>query len=107
MSVKQAFENFMSNDFESAVISSTKAGWGGSGYSVELFDNGTYRVLWDNEIGNLYNSPGLILSIPQLSNDDYDEKNGHYFDNAKQEMQDWFKENWEANQNVQAIVAES
>jgi len=57
--------------FEEGVIKSTKAGWGGSGYSVELFPEGSnYRVLWDNETGNLYESPGVILSLPHLSCDD-------------------------------------
>ena len=58
-----------SNAFETAVMSSTTAGFGGSGYSVELFEDGTFRVLWDNEIGNLYRSPGVILSIPQYEQD--------------------------------------
>ena len=59
-----------SNEFEQAVMDSTTAGFGGSGYSVELFEDGTWRVLWDNMIGNLYDSPGIILSIPQLGEDE-------------------------------------
>ena len=58
-----------SSEFEAAVMSSTTAGVGGSGYSVELFPDGTFRVLWDNEIGNKYISPGVILSIPQYEQD--------------------------------------
>ena len=66
MSIQIAFESFINgNDFQPAVEKSTSAGFGGSGYSVELFEDGTYRILWDNEIGNLYISEGLILSIPQ------------------------------------------
>lgn len=68
----QALENFLSSpDFEAGVISSTKAGWGGSGYSVELFEDGTYRVLWDNSIGNLYQTPGVILGLPKIPEDYY------------------------------------
>jgi len=71
---KVALEAFTkSDDFVEGVVSSTKAGWGGSGYSVELFEDGTHRVLWDNEIGNLYESPGIILSLPQLSCEDMNE----------------------------------
>jgi hypothetical protein len=70
MSIQRAFESFINgNDFQSAVEKSTSAGFGGSGYSVELFEDGTYRILWDNEIGNLYMSDGIILSIPQYNDD--------------------------------------
>src|SRR5258707_14134116 len=62
-----------SDDFKEGVISATKAGWGGSGYSVELFPDGTWRVLWDNEIGNLYNSPGEIMRLSKLNDNDYQE----------------------------------
>ena len=107
MSVQQAFESFMANDFESAVDSSTKASWGGSGYSVELFDDGSYRVLWDNQIGNLYDSPGLILSVPVLGSDEWDEDPSiRFYDNAEQAIRDSFQEHWQANLNVQAVVAD-
>jgi len=70
MSLQIAFESFINgNDFQPAVEKSTSAGFGGSGYSVELFEDGTYRILWDNEIGNLYMSDGIILSIPQYNDD--------------------------------------
>lgn len=61
MSIRKAFEDFMIADFYSAVDSSTTASWDNSGYSVELFDDSTYRVLWDQNIGSKYDSPGLIL----------------------------------------------
>jgi len=107
MSIKQAFESFMSKSFESAVDSSTKASWGGSGYSVELFDDGTYRVLWDNQIGNLYNSPGLILSVLYLDNEEWDDDPSiRFYDNAEQQMRDVFEQHWQANLNVQAVIAD-
>lgn len=62
-----------SNEFADAIVKSTKAGWGGSGYSVEIFPDGTHRVLWDNAIGNLYRSPGMLVAIPQLSAEECDE----------------------------------
>lgn len=70
MDIHQALENFISDKsgatFEQAVKDSTLAGFGGSGYSVELFGDGTFRVLWDNQIGNLYRSSGVILGVPQF-----------------------------------------
>lgn len=85
----EAFEIFMEEAFEDACISSTKASWGGSGYSVELFADGTYRVLWNNNIGNLYDSPGLIISIPPLGDEEWDDDiDICYFDRAIEAMKD-------------------
>jgi hypothetical protein len=65
-------ETFLSSDdFKKSLIASTRASWGGSGYSVELFPDGHWNVLWNNQIGNLYQSPGVILGIPCLDDDDY------------------------------------
>ncbi len=63
----------MSPDFEAGVISSTKASWGGSGYSVELLSEGKWRVLWNNWIGNRNRSPGIILGLPELDIEDMQE----------------------------------
>ena len=69
---KQTLEAFLASDeFPEALVKATKASWGGSGYSVELFEDGSWRVLWNNEIGNLYESPGTILGLPTLDDDDY------------------------------------
>lgn len=77
----EAFDKFMASpDLEKAILSSTKASWGGSGYTLELFQDGTYRVLWDNSIGNLYRSPGILIAIPPLTDDEYgqeDEDGNH------------------------------
>jgi hypothetical protein len=68
-----ALEQFIASDqFVEAITSSTKARRSGENYSVELFEDGSYRVLWSGEIGNLYQSPGMILVIPGLSEDDID-----------------------------------
>lgn len=110
MSVISAFEKFMaSGDFKPAVDSATKASWGGSGYSVELFDDGSYRILWDNQIGNLYDSPGLILSIPSLTDEEWDEDEDpsiRFYHNAEQEIRDAFYQHYQANLNVQAVIAD-
>jgi hypothetical protein len=101
MTINSAFESFMANDFESAVDSSTAASWGGSGYSVELFDDGSYRVLWNNHIGNLYTSPGLIISIPALGDDEWDEDaNIRFYDNAEEAISIAFHEQLQALQSV-------
>src|SRR5260221_263483 len=75
-----------SDDFKEGVISATKAGWGGSGYSVELFPDGTWRVLWDNQIGNKYNSPGVILSLPKIGDDSDPDLLSEAFDNEEDEL---------------------
>jgi hypothetical protein len=107
MSVKAAFDKFMANDFKSAVDSATKASWAGGMYSVEFFDEGTYRVLWNQQIGNLYDSPGLILGLPTLSDDEWDEDPLiRFYDNAREEFNDLFVEHEFANLRTQEIVAE-
>lgn len=59
-----------SSDFVDGIVSATKASWSGSGYSVELFEDGTWRNLWNNQIGNKYETPGIILSLPTLPEED-------------------------------------
>lgn len=103
MSMITAFNNFMRTGFKDAVEASTRASWGGSGYSVELFDDGHYRVIWDNNIGSCYNSPGMILSIPALTTDEWDDDpNIRFYDNAEEYMRDYFREKWEENLKQEA-----
>lgn len=84
-SLKTALESFIASpDFKDGVISSTKAGFGGSGYSVELFEDGSHRVLWNNQIGNLYQTPGVILSLPQIDPENLEEIEGW----TEEEVQD-------------------
>ena len=92
MSLEAAFESFITEGFREACISSTKAGWSGGSYSVELFSNGTYRVLETQLFGSLYQSPGIIIKIPQLGEDDWDENTGHFFLNAQDLMYESFEE---------------
>ena len=75
--IQDAFEAFMAEQFEEGVILSTKASWRGDEYSVELFPDGAYRLLWN--VGSLYDSPGLILGIPPLGDDEWDDDGEHYF----------------------------
>lgn len=72
--MKEMLESYLASpDFEAGVVASTKASWGGSGYSVELHPDGSWSNLWDNQIGNLYVSDGAILSLPSLNCDAYQE----------------------------------
>jgi hypothetical protein len=56
-----------SQNFKDGVVSATKASWGGGGYSVELFEDGTWRNLWNNQIGNRYETSGILLGLPTIS----------------------------------------
>jgi hypothetical protein len=72
--LQNTLEAFLkSDDFKSGLIASTRASWGDSGYSVELFEDGTWQTLWNNQIGNLYETPGVILSLPTLDDSSYQE----------------------------------
>ena len=93
MSLLQAFENFTNSaEYHVAFDSATKASWSGPGYSVELFPDGTFRVLSDNDIGKFYYTPGLILSIPTLTDEEWDDDPDlRFYDNAEKELEENFK----------------
>jgi hypothetical protein len=91
MTIQQAFDNFMSSDFEATVDSSTAASWGGGAYVVELFEDGAYRTMDKGSVGNLYDSPGLILTVPHLNEEEWDDdSNTHFYDNAEDKIREWF-----------------
>lgn len=82
-------DNYLkSPDFKDGVIASTKASWSGSGYSVELFYNGSWRNLWNNSIGNKYESrESIILALPTLDDSDYQKLvNGEELDEDESTM---------------------
>ena len=85
---QSAFDNFIQDTeaVESAIWKATEAGFGGSGYSLELFGNGTHRILRNDSIGKLYTSPGIVIGISRIDNDEYD------FDNAIKSLRDKFDE---------------
>lgn len=71
---EKALENFLNDgEFTEALSLATRAGFSGSGYSVELYEDGSFTVLWDNTIGNKYQPKGIILSVPQFSDEDWKE----------------------------------
>ena len=91
---RNAFENFMTNEQEvrKAIDDSTSASYSGSGYSVELVEDGGYQVLWNNNIGNLYVSPGLIIAIPKLQDDEIGEDGfDSFYDNAIEALRQNFE----------------
>lgn len=92
-SISTAFEAFMADTkaVEGAIDSSTSASHGGGSYKLELFSDGTYRVL--SQVGNLYDSTGIIISIPALRDDDMapidddgNELASAFYDNAIEEL---------------------
>lgn len=76
------------SDISADILSATKAGFGGSNYYLELLPSGDHRVLWDGEIGNQYESPGILVRLPQLGDDDWDECGDHDFSSAIDAL-DW------------------
>lgn len=75
MTMQECLEQFLkSEDFKEGVLMSTRASWGGSGYSVELYPPESYparrgtlwSVFWEGSRGNLYEPEGVILPLPSL-----------------------------------------
>lgn len=63
-----------SEEFVRGVILSTRASFAGDSYSVELFDHaaaGWWRILPTQEIGNQYESMGILFTLPALSEQEY------------------------------------
>lgn len=88
----ETLEKFLASlDFRQGVIDSTCSSWGGSGWSVELFLDGTWRTLWNNSIGNRYESEGVILHLPTLDTDGMSE----YVDGGAGDEMDFLKEAFE------------
>lgn len=58
----KAIENYLKNENQSEITATAYAAVMDE-YKVELFTDGTYRLLWDSQIGNLYESKGVIVPI--------------------------------------------
>ena len=92
--IEKAFNSFMEESFIQGAISSTKASWAGSEYCVELYPDGTFRVQWGGNIGNLYESQGIVLGIPALNDEDWDGTNESepFYGNAEDLMREKFSD---------------
>jgi hypothetical protein len=70
-----ALEKFIAEEFENSATSGPEA------MVVELFHDGSYRTLRKSAVGNRYDSEGVILQIPQLTeDDDWDAQEAAMFD---------------------------
>lgn len=103
MTMYDSFNAFMKEGFETACISSTKASWGGSGYSVELTDDG-YRVIWD---GSCYDSEAMVIGVPPVAADDYDDDSPElsFFDNSAHKIREAWHEKVSYFESERAILA--
>lgn len=89
-----AFDAFMTDTqaVHAAVDVATGQSWGGTPtVRLELFTDGTYRLL--TTVGSAYRSPGILMSIPPLSEDELGEDDFEaFYDNAVEAL----KQNFEA-----------
>lgn len=92
MTIESAFESFIEDGFREACVTSTIGSWSGGTYSVELFADGTWRVLETELFGLLYDSPGIIIEIPRLGEGDWNDDTGHYFLTAQDLMYERYAE---------------
>jgi hypothetical protein len=56
---------------------------------VELF-NGTYRVLYS--VGNRYDTPGMMIGIPGVSDEEWGDYESIYYENAINEIETKFEQ---------------
>lgn len=76
---------------ESDILSATKAGFAGSGYSLILNPDG-FSVQYDGAF-NRSLVDGVVIGLPQLSDDDWDnDEENHFFDNALDALDILFEE---------------
>lgn len=86
----QSFDRFLQEDAEEAI---SKASGSCESLYVEIHED-SYALLWSGEIGNRYDSPGVIVLIPARDEDE-DE------DLAIQSLKDLFE------QGVEELSAEA
>lgn len=92
----QAFMWFMQPDnFKQAVDKATVSSWSGNEYFVELFESGDYRLIPGMSLGNLYDTPGMILKVPHLTDEEWDDDESiRYYDAAHDYLVNSFQEKW-------------
>ena len=91
--IRKAYAMYRSSDsIESDIVSATRAGFANSGCVLELLE-GSFRVLQSGQIGNLYDSPGFMIPLPELGDGEWDdEEENHFFDAAVEELDDAIEE---------------
>lgn len=87
---RQAFDNFLDNDFEDAVTRATEIYWWGHypGLMLELLPEGRYRLLHSVRIGNHFVPEGVLLIVPYLGDEEWDDDADiRFYDNAQESME--------------------
>jgi hypothetical protein len=90
-----AYTAFVREYAEEAIKESTRLSWGGGYAVVELFDDGTYRCMPTDTVGNKYESPGVIIPIPILTEEEWEEgEDGEepFFEKAMEELSENFEQ---------------
>lgn len=92
---KQAFTAFTAraSELQHALQASTQDAWEGKRpWVLELLPEGRYRLLEWSQVGDNYQSEGILLPIPVLDADDYDDNPDLcFFDNAIEELRDHYR----------------
>lgn len=78
----------MSDSFELACDLSTRASGVNGGLSVELLEDGTYRVFLDSQMECLFDSSGIVLSVPVLEKECFCKEDPFYsfYDDAERSI---------------------
>ena len=87
--IEMAYKEIAANTsfMEEIILHATEANFGGDRHYLEIFPDGSFRVAVSP--GNRYDSPGILLDIPRLGEDEYDTRLGeHYFDDAVESLQE-------------------
>jgi hypothetical protein len=89
--IKDTFDKFFTDRVvvEEAIVSSTKCGWGGGSYSLEVAPD-WWIASPTESFGSLYAPAGIIIAIPQLNDEEWDDQwddddvfsSGHYYERA-------------------------
>jgi hypothetical protein len=92
--LKWALRAFIDSiDFVPTIVKSTQAAANGEYYAAELFDDGAYRVLSSAQIGNRYQSNGVIIRVPALTDEQIEEESAWFYrDELASEMWDELEE---------------
>jgi len=102
--IDRAWDSFCrSNSYRMGIVFATKAVWNKSTHIVELLPDGTYKLLWKEGIRRSYQSPGVMLVIEHLADEEWDEEDGHKYERVEcimaEKYQQWRNSYLEAQAN--------